>query len=273
MAGSVGEGERRAATGKRALSARGGGLGGRRDSARRRVRRRARAFGAGRRHPGTCRGHAERRRVPGACRSRAPGTSRRPRCRGCGTLLVRTAVALARSVARGAYRRANRGRHRVRAPLRPRARGVPARGDTTRNHHCGGRLRGPAVRCGHPVGALATGPRRRRGAGAADPGRTGLPVARAHARLGTALPVAGVREVDDRLDGVAQAERPPLAPDRRPGLAPRDPQVPAADGDRRLAHARKRRRTVGDAIRRLLHSERGSRHRRLRRDAPRDDRA
>ena len=48
-----------------------------------------------------------------------------------------------------------------------------------------------------------------------------------------------------RLDGAAQAQRPALAPDRRPGLAPRDPQVPAADRGRRLARAGDGRRTHG----------------------------
>ena len=54
-----------------------------------------------------------------------------------------------------------------------------------------------------------------------------------------------VREVDDRLDGAAQAQRPALASHGRPGLAHRNPQVSAAHRGRRVArtgHGRRGRK-------------------------------
>ena len=54
-----------------------------------------------------------------------------------------------------------------------------------------------------------------------------LPLARPDARLGAPLSVARVHHALHRLDGAAQAQRARLAPDRRPGLAARDQEVPA----------------------------------------------
>ena len=78
-----------------------------------------------------------------------------------------------------------------------------------------------------------------------DRRRAALRLARADARLRAPLPVARVHRALHRLDGAAQAERAALAPDRRPGLASRDPQVPAAHRDRRLARAGRARRRGG----------------------------
>ena len=75
-----------------------------------------------------------------------------------------------------------------------------------------------------------------------------------------------------RPAGRPQAQRLPLPPHRRPGLARRDQALPAAHRGRRLAGAHQvrppRLRTVGrDAARRFLHPGRHPRDRRLRRRA------
>ena len=137
-------------------------------------------------------------------------------------------------------------------------------------HGVGTRPPGAAVRRGD---ALAVDGGRvggsRRGARHAHRRRTTLRLARADARLRAALPVARVHRALHRLDGAAQAERAALAPDRRPGLAARDPQVPAADLDRRLARAGRARRRGGHRsrhrpatrLRRVLHAGHRAAHR------------
>ncbi len=95
-----------------------------------------------------------------------------------------------------------------------------------------------------------------------------------------ALPASRLHPRADRLDGPAQAQCAALAPDRRPGLAARDPQVSAADTSRRLAPTRRRGLAAqsgpGDrqaaALRRLLQPGRGARDRRLCRGPLRHDR-
>ena len=64
-----------------------------------------------------------------------------------------------------------------------------------------------------------------RSARAQDRRFAALRVARPHARLRAALPVAGVHQEVHRLDGAAQAQHAALASDRRPGLAARDQEV------------------------------------------------
>ena len=102
----------------------------------------------------------------------------------------------------------------------------------------GARPRRTALRRDH---ALAIDRRRQRRAGRlarhAHRRRAALRLAWADARLRAALPVARIHRALHRLDGAAQAQRAALAPDRRPGLAARDHEVPAAHLGWRLARA------------------------------------
>ena len=59
--------------------------------------------------------------------------------------------------------------------------------------------------------------------------------------IGPVFHAGPVHQAPSRPDGVLQAQRLPLASDRRPGLARRDRQVSAPDGGRRLAHRDARR--------------------------------
>ena len=110
------------------------------------------------------------------------------------------------------------------------------------------------------------------GAGGGDRGPPAVRLAGQPPGFGPAFPAQGLGAEAPGPDGAAQAERVPLAPDRRPGLAPADPQVPEADRGGRLAAGQRpgataaggfRRRSglafPGPAPRRLLHAGRGAR--------------
>lgn len=94
-----------------------------------------------------------------------------------------------------------------------------------------------------------------------------------HRRLAPLLPDRRPPE-DDRPDGAAPTQRPAPPPHGRPGLADRDPRLPAPDGDRRVARPDARgglpggaRRGAGvrrRASRRFLHAGGTARARRVR---------
>ena len=99
-----------------------------------------------------------------------------------------------------------------------------------------------------------------------------------------ALHAQGIRQEVHRPARAAQVQHPPLAPDRRSGLAHRDQALSPADRDRRVAEGdagrqarmaqpQLRRGLRRQAARRLLHPGRYSRDRRLRGGALRQHRA
>ena len=144
---------------------------------------------------------------------------------------------------RAARRGAGSDHHPARRGRKPRARGLRALGDSRRRGHRrsgsgGDVLWRPDAAPASPSRGLRLGRRRgrcrlpalRQGRGQAP-----LPLARhAAGRLAALLP-QGVRQALSRPPGPAQDEHLPLAPDRRPGLADRDQEVPEADRGRGLA--------------------------------------
>ena len=196
---------------------------------------------------------ARRERPPASCRS-----SLRPRPSSPRPAASRSPMACA-IVARGRTRGA--GRALSRGPAR---RGRAASGSSHRRRpmpRAASGFRSTQRRAGVPGGVHARGVagrrrdprrgsarpllRRRHALAARDRGRRRLPapptipalriadgaalrLARTHARFGAALPASRIHPAAHRLDGAAQAQRTALAPDRRPGLAARDPPLPRA---------------------------------------------
>ena len=127
------------------------------------------------------------------------------------------------------------------------------------------RTRAAASAMGHP----------RRG----DRRRAPLPLSRPSPGRGALVLPAGVHREAHRPPRALQAQHPPPAPDRRPGVAARDQEVPAPHPGRRLAEGDHRRTELRSVRRRwhaprwLLHPGTDARPRGVRRGTPRHDHA
>ena len=121
-----------------------------------------------------------------------------------------------------------------------RARRRPGGRDPHRRQLAGRRLLRPAVAAQPAAGRSPPGEGRSCPAGPAGRGRPALRLPRLHARRRAQLPAQGRGAAGARPDGALQAQRPPLPPHRRRGLAPRDPEPARAHlgGRAARAHAR-----------------------------------